>query len=475
MLKISEIKKFIDEDKASAKKQKARVGMKYYEARHDIEDYQIFYINDAGEAVVDEYRSNIKISHPFFTELIDQCTQYMLSGKNSFIRSDIQELQNMLDTYFDDSFKMELNDLITHTKIEGDSYLYRYVDEDFKTRFKFADGLNVIEVPSKYSSDGKDYVIYYYADRIEKEKTVISIEVSDAEKIYFYEMVDETITKSKKKKPRYHVMYQEGDKDYYDTFDDVPFLRLDNNKKRTSDLYVIKDIIDDYDLMACGLSNNLQDVAEGIYVVKGWDGTNLDELTHNIRVKKQVGVGEGGDLDIKTIQVPYQARVTKMAEDEKNIYRFGMGFNSVLMGDGNITNVVIRSRYALLDLKCNKLEMQLKRLLKKVVKIVIDEINRENETEYSVNDVYVEFERQIMTNALDNAQMEQIKAQTDQVKIGTLLSLAQTLDNETVVKEICNVMDIDYDDIKAKIPQPQTAEQELESAMKELDGMMASE
>lgn len=475
MLKISEIKKFIDEDMASTKKQKARKGMQYYEARHDIEDYQVYYINDKGELTLDEYRSNIKISHPFFTELIDQCTQYMLSGKDRFVKSDNQELQKLLDPYFDDEFRMELNDLITHTKVEGDSYLYRYIDEDFRTRFKFADGLNVVEVPSKYSSDGKDYVIYYYEDRKEKEKTVIGIEVSDNENICFYEMIDGSITKNKKKKPRPHVIYEEGNQKYYDTFGDVPFLRLDNNKKRTSDLYVIKDIIDDYDLMACGLSNNLQDVAEGIYVVKGWQGESLDELTYNIKAKKQVGVGEGGDLDIKTIQVPYQARVTKMAEDEKNIYRFGMGFNTAQMGDGNVTNVVIRSRYALLDLKCNKLEMQLKRLLKKIIKIVIDEINRENDTEYSVNDVYVEFEREIMTNALDNAQMDQLKAQTDQTKIMTLLSLAKTLDNETVVKEICNVLDVKYDDIKAKLPQPKTEEQELEDAMNELNGMMVNE
>ena len=474
MLKISEIKKFIDEDRASKKKVDARKAMQYYEARHDIEDYQIFYINDAGEPVIDEYRSNLKISHPFFTELVDQCAQYMLSSKETYVKSDNQALQKMLDPYFDDAFKMELNDLITHAKIEGDSYLYRYVDEDFKTRFRFADGLNVVEVPAKYSSDHKDYVIYYYVDRKEKDKTIINIEVSDSEMIHFYEMVDSTITKSKKQKPRPHVLYSENDKDYYDTFDDVPFLRLDNNKKRTSDLFVIKDIIDDYDLMACGLSNNLQDVAEGIYVVKGWDGQNLDELTHNIRVKKQVGVGEGGDLDIKTINVPYQARIVKMAEDEKNIYRFGMGFNTAQMGDGNVTNVVIRSRYALLDLKCNKLEMQLKRLMKKIIKIVIDEINRENDSEYSENDVYVEFKREIMTNALDNAQMEQIKAQTAQVEIATLLSVAQTLDNETVVKEICNVLDIKYDDIKAKLPQPMTAEQELENAMKELDAKMGS-
>jgi len=65
-----------------------------------------------------------------------------------------------------------------------------------------------------------------------------------------------------------------------------------------------------------------------------------------------------------------------MELDGQNIYRFGMGFNSLQVGDGNITNVVIKSRYSLLDLKCNKKEKQLKKFLKKIVKVVLDEIGK---------------------------------------------------------------------------------------------------
>lgn len=165
MLSVEEIKQLIDDHKASKRFQSAKKGLDYYEAKHDIEDYKVFYVNNNGEFVEDKYRSNIKISHPFFTEQIDQCAQYMLSGQDSYVKSDDQELQKELDSYFDDEFKMELTDLITYCKIEGDSYLYRFIDKDFKTRFKFADGMNVIEVNSKYTKDNKDYVIYYYFDR----------------------------------------------------------------------------------------------------------------------------------------------------------------------------------------------------------------------------------------------------------------------------------------------------------------------
>lgn len=450
MLSIEEIKRFIDEDLTSKHKTQAKEGLRYYEAKHDIEEYQVFYINDNGEAVIDETRSNIKISHPFFTELVDQCAQYMLSGKDRYVVTDDQTLQLELDKYFDDEFKMELNDLITYTKIEGDSYLYRYIDEDYKTRFKYADGLSVTEAPSIYTSDGKDYVIYKHLIRVEKDSKVYGVQVWSDSDVTYYTMKDDTITldKSQKMNPKPHVVYTENEEVLFDTFGDVPFLRLDNNRNRISDLHVIKDLIDDYDLMSCGLSNNLQDVAEGIYVVKGWNGKDLDELTRNVKVKKQIAVGEGGDLDIKTINVPYQARQAKMAINETNIYKFGMGVNTSLVGDGNVTNVVIKSRYLLLDMKCNKMEAQLKKLMKKIIRIVVDEINKNNETNYSYKDVWCEFKREVMTNALDNAQIEQINANTNSVKINTILNLRTLIGDENALMKICEVLDIDYESLE---------------------------
>ena len=97
MLSESEILRLIEEDRTSTKKQRARVGEVYYEGDHDIKNYQLYYYNADGQLVEDKTRSNIKISHPFFTELVDQEVQYMLSGEKGFLRSDIPELQSVLD------------------------------------------------------------------------------------------------------------------------------------------------------------------------------------------------------------------------------------------------------------------------------------------------------------------------------------------------------------------------------------------
>lgn len=149
MLTIEEIQKFIAEDKSSVKKQIAKTGQKYYESDHDIKSYRMFYFNSDGNLVEDKTRSNIKISHPFFTELVDQAVQYMLSNKDPMIRSDIPALQNRLDEYFDDDFMCELNDVLTGTQTKGFEYMYAYQGEDNKLHFECADSLGVVEVREK--------------------------------------------------------------------------------------------------------------------------------------------------------------------------------------------------------------------------------------------------------------------------------------------------------------------------------------
>lgn len=458
MLTPNEIKTFIDNDAKSTKKQLAKVGLRYYEADHDIKSYRIFYFDADGNLQEDPTKSNIKISHPFFTELVDQEVQYMLSGKDGFVKSDNPELQIELDAYFNDNedFMSELYELLTGAISKGFEYAYAYKDKNDRTAFQCADSIGVVEVRNKETEDGCEYVIYHYIDRIGKDnKKIKRIQVWDEAQTYFYCQEDGgSIVKDESVplNPRPHTIWKkDGDQStYYEGFGFIPFFRLDNCKKQFSGLKPIKALIDDYDLMNCGLSNNIQDTNEALYVVKGFQGDNLDELMTNIKAKKHIGVDDDGGVDVQTVNIPFEARKTKLEVDEKNIYRFGMGFNSAQLGDGNITNIVIKSRYALLDLKCNKLEIRLKQFMRKLLKVVLKEINDEQGTDYQMKDVYFDFQREIMTNAADNAQIELTEAQRRQTEITTILNLAGTIDDETMLQLICEQLDLDYKMLKDK-------------------------
>ena len=71
LLAINEILDFIREDMTSEKKLFAKTGLRYYEGDHDIKDYKLFYFNADGEVVEDKTRSNIKISHFNFQNILD--------------------------------------------------------------------------------------------------------------------------------------------------------------------------------------------------------------------------------------------------------------------------------------------------------------------------------------------------------------------------------------------------------------------
>ena len=477
MLKIEEIDKLIKIDGNSRQKRKAKIGQKYYDAEHDILQYRMFYFNAEGELVEDTNRSNIKISHAFFTELVDQEIQFLLSKFSIRAKNEAnKELDEELKDRFDDDFKAELSDTAEGTVIKGWDYMYGYLAEDNKTRYKNADSLGVIEVRANEADDQTEYMIYYYVDRVDNKKNKITkIEVWDKDFRYFYIKVGTgQIVKDPNEKinPRPHKVYKKDDELLYRPSEPgygfIPFFRLDNNKKRYSGLKPIKKLIDDYDLMNCGLSNNLQDFADAIYVVSGFKGSDLDALQQNIKTKKMIGTSEHGGLDIKTIDIPYEARKIKMELDEKNIYKFGMGFNSNQVGDGNITNIVIKSRYTLLDLKCNKLEKYLRSFLKPMIQIALDEINEQYETNYTMKDITINLEREIPTNEKDNAEIEKYKAETKQIEINIVLDAATKLDDETIIKSLCDILDVDYEEIKDRL---EITKIDLEQASKTLEGV----
>lgn len=474
MLTENEIRRFIEDDAVSEKKRMATVGQRYYDAEHDILNYRLFYYNADGVLVEDKARSNSRICHPFFTELVDQLAAYALAYDDNPIQAKdtADGLQDHLDKYFDDEFWSEIQELISGTNIKGFEYLYAFKNAEDRLTFRCADSLGVVEVRAKDTDSKCEHIIYWYVERVGKDKKLIKrIEVYDKDQIWFYNQVDDgqiVLDEDVEHNPVPNVVWKDKKTGslYGDSLGFIPFWRLDNNRKQYSGLKPIKGLIDDYDLMECGLSNNVQDFDTPIHLVKGFPGDDLNELQQNLKTKKIASLDSDGDIDIKTINIPYQARKTKADEDEKNIYRFGMGFNSAQSGDGNITNVVIRSRYTLLDLKAKKLIKRLKRFLKGIIKVVLDEINSQNGTAYQYGDVVVDFKPVIPTNEQEDAQIALLESQTEQMRINTIMNAATVIGDEETLKAICDILDLDYGSLKDLLATP---EDDLTDAMGTLE------
>lgn len=479
MLTKDEIKKFLKEDEASFLKKEAQVGQDYYEARHDILDYRMFYWNAEGLLVEDTVRSNVKIPHPFFTELVDQGTQFVLSGKEPIFKSDDTKLQEQLDLYFNENkrFKNELTEAVTGMQAKGFDYMYAYKGAEDRLEFECADCLGVVEVEGRFAEDKKDQRIWKYVDRVDKEgKTQWKILVIDDENTYFYKQTDNGEIEeddSVEVNPRPHALYKgKGGKLYKKNLKLLPFFRLDTNKKKTSYLKPIKPLIDDYDMMNSSLTNNLIDFDIPLYAVKGYNSDDLKELQQNLKTKRMVGVDEDGGIEVHTIDVPYQARVAKLELDEKNIYRFGMGLNMQGLKDtAATTNIAIKAAYSLLELRAGKIIDQLELFLQELLKPVLAEINEKHKTAYQLSQVKFNFKPEIMSNAHENAQIELTTAQRKQTEINTLLSLADRLDNELLMKSVAEQLDLDFEEIKSQLKNPDEAIDDLSTAKTIIDGV----
>ena len=479
MLTIDEIKRFLEEDEGSQLKRMAAEGQRYYEGEHDILDYRMFYWNADSILVEDKSRSNAKIPHPFFAELVDQATQFVLSGADDgIVKSEEPALQKELDMYFNKNkkFMVEFAETITGMQAKGSEYMYAYKGKNDRLEFESADCLGVVEVEGRFADDGKEQRIYKYVDRVDKDgKTQWKILVIDDEKTYYYKQTDNgeiEVDDGVKLNPRPHAVYEKDGKLYQkEEYSLLPFFRMDNNKKRTGWLKPIKPLIDDYDMMSSGLTNNLIDFDVPLYAVKGFQGDNLDELQQNLKTKKMVGMDEDGGIEVHTIQVPYEARVAKLELDEKSIYRFGFGLNMQGLKDtAATTNIAIKAAYSLLELRCNKIIDQVELFLQELVEVVLAEINDREKTAYTLENVYFDFTPVIMSNASENAQIELTEAQRKQAEVNTLLSLATQLGNELMMEQIADVLELDYDEIKSQLPDPEEGVNSLEGAVEDLEG-----
>ena len=482
MLKVADIKRLIDNDINSKRKRLAMVGQRYYESDHDIKGYKMYYYNDDGELCEDKARSNERIAHPFFTELADQLEAFILSNESgeNIIRSDVEGLQEHLDRYFDEEFWSEIGDVIKFGYVKGFEYVYAYKNAEDRIAYQCADSMGVVEVREQDTDDACKCFIWWYVDRIGKNNTeIIKIQVHTDKAIYFYEQEGKSgkivLDKDIKENPRPNVIYTDketGEKSGL-PLGFIPFFRLDYTKKQFSGLKPIKAIIDDYDLMNCGLSNNLQDFDHPIYVVKGYDGQSLDELQMNVKTKKIVGTDPEGGLDVMTVNIPYEARKAKMDEDKRNIYHFGGGVNTEGLKDsGATTNLAIYNQYAGLRMKAKNYIKRIKPFLKELAKPVIDEINTVNGTAYKVDDIYFNFTDGTPVNSQETAQNEKTKAETQQIQINNLMTAAAYLGDDEILEAICEIYERDPNEIKRKLEKDDNS---LNKAQNALDGVVPNE
>ena len=89
---------------------------------------------------------------------------------------------------------------------------------------------------------------------------------------------------------------------------------------------------------------------------------------------------------------------------------------------------------------------------------------------YKIKDVYFKFTHEVMSNEQENKQNELTDANRKNVEINMLMGLVNVFGNDLVIQHICDVLDIDYEEIKDQLPEDEALK--VEDAQNRLDGIV---
>lgn len=337
----------------------------------------------------DPYKSNNKMASGFLKLLIDQKVNYLLSNDLSLKAGNQEAFEDIVGM----DFKEKLKSIGKEASKKAVAWMHIYIGEngDFK-KIKIPSE-QVIPVYSNFDEDKLDVIIRYYnttgIDKNGELKTKRRVEVWDSEEVTYYERFKDEdfysiLTKNDMQrifgksytnpKPHFQKEITFGKRVFKSkplSWGEIPFIPLYNNEELQSDLKPIKTYIDAFDKVKSDFVNNLEDFQDIYWILKGYPGENVSEFLNQVKRYKvlKVGMDEPGiqaDAKAETIEIPYEARKEALAGIKNDIYNFGQGFNPDNVGDGNITNVVIKSRFTHLDLKANDFESNLKKFFYKM-------------------------------------------------------------------------------------------------------------
>lgn len=385
-------------------------------------------------------KANNKAKHSYLQELVNQCTNY-LAGKPIRIeyKKDIADKsKDLIDDqlYRDNNFLGFLQKNIDYIQRYGRTFM-RIVKNEDKIKFVTYDPKEMIIFYDEF--DEPILAIRYFSkeELDEKKKGLV--------KVQYAEVFDAThkITFKKTKKGQ----WEKGEKElvyankitYSDdegneiksemTSLDVPVFPIIEwkfNDECVPTLANIKDFIDLQDTNLSDLANNVEDIQDAIWILENYNGQNLKEFMEDLKLKKAVKVGMGGNARPETVDIPIEARAKLYELCDKNIYKFGFGINfSERDSLGNVTGVALKWSYAPLEQKANAIENNGQEPLNNFFNILFALMGMD----YDSNDLEFKFDRTMIAN--------------EQEQTTTVMSASKVLSRKTVLSNLPMVKDVE--------------------------------
>ena len=368
----------------------------------------------AGKAVPDNYSANYKTATNFFNRYCTQLNQYLL--KNGVTFQEDETKTKLGGAKFDRVLKK------VGKKALSQGVAYGFYNLDHIEVFEASEFVPLYDEETGALRAG----IKYW--QLNKDKPLrATYYEEDGFTEYIWEDGQGAILKDKQSYIQVVRQNYDGveilDGKNYPSFPIVPVWA---NPERTPELMGLKEEIDAFDLIKSGFANDLDDVSQIYWIIQnagGMDDTDLARFIERIKVNKAVNLDSDQSAEAHTIEVPYNARETYLTRLESDMYKDAMIVNMDAIAQGNTVATAIRASYEPQDDKADEFEDCIKDFIEGILALV----GIEDEPSFT---------RSRIVNQAEETQM--------------ILSSAQYLDDETVVRKLPFITADEVDDILEK-------------------------
>ncbi|WP_110954775.1 phage portal protein [Anaerosinus massiliensis] len=375
----------------------------YYSNENDILKQRRKTIGENGQLTEAENVADNRLTHDFFSTIVDQKVQYLL-GKQWSIDSKDKNYDDKITELFNEEFQTMMRRVAKDAIKKGIGWIFVVPNEKQHLKFKRIDPVNVIPLWTDNDHTELQAVIYFY-ETVYYEGTAKGIK----RYAQYWEKSGVTSFESNgfsyiQQDSGVPMLVSGGEEKAYN-WERIPFIPLRYNDEEISLLRKIKRLIDDYDKQTSRNSNLLEDETNKITVLKNYDGQGLDEFRENLKKYRAVKVSGDGGVDALDGTADVTNADAHLDRTKKDIYTFGRAVDTNVDFGANASAEARQYQYALLDMDCNTLEQGCHSFLHNLIWFI--------NAYYVLPDTEVEFvfNRDILVNEMNAIEMC-VKAQS---------------------------------------------------------------
>ncbi|MFD2613553.1 phage portal protein [Paenibacillus gansuensis] len=391
----------------SSQRSQMLAGERYYKGDTDILQRVRTVVGEGGKLEPAKNLADNRLVHQFIRKLTDQKVGYLLS-KPIAIQTDNAKYQELLGDLFDKNTLRLLKNIGKEAINKGKAWVQVYYNPSGQLAFKKIPSEEIIPLwvdsaHTELQAVIRTYDVTGYEGTTKKNLT--KVEYWDTQGVKKYELVDGKLTPD---------MDQESSQSHFSAIVDgveqaynwerVPFICFKYNDEELPLIQFLKSLVDDYDKRKSDNSNNLEDLPNSIFVIKGYDGTEAGELRKNLSTYRLIKVdGEGNSgVDTISLEIDTEAYKTHMEMNRKDIYEFGRGVDtSAKEFSSNASGVALRSLYNDLDMDANTLETEFQASLEQLCWFIDMHLINSGQGDYTKEPVEFLFNRDILINETD--------------------------------------------------------------------------